>query len=84
MAKEDDYKGEDREGRVTYNKFKEAEKALKGPEYKNLLQQFMEMINPPAKKPVKGGTYPKSKKGMARKTAVKKKQESLIPASPTR
>jgi hypothetical protein len=83
MAKDDDYKGEDREGRVTYNKFKEAEKALKGPEYKNLLQQFMEMINPPAKKG-KAGSYPKSKKGMARKTAVKKKQESLIPASPTR
>jgi hypothetical protein len=80
----DDYKGEDREGRVTYNKFKEVEKALKGPEYKNLLQQLMDMLKGPAKKPVKGGTYPKSKKGMARKTAVKKKQESLIPASPTR
>jgi hypothetical protein len=71
----DDYKGEDREGRVTYNKFKEVEKALKGPEYKNLLQQFMDMLKGPAKKPAK--TTPK-------KTAVKKKQESLIPASPTR
>ena len=75
MAKEDDYKGEDREGRVTFDKFKDVKKALKGPEYKNLLQQFMDILKGPAKKPAK--TSPK-------KAAVKKKQESLIPASPTR
>jgi hypothetical protein len=71
---DDDYKGEDREGRVTYNKFKDVKKALKGPEYKNLLQQFMDMLKAPAKKPAK--TTPK-------KTAVKRKQKSIIPASPT-
>ena len=83
MARKD-YKGEDDKSRENYIEYEKMKKTTKSPEYKNLLQQFMEMINPPAKKPVKGGTYPKNKKGMARKTAVKKKQESLIPASPTR
>jgi hypothetical protein len=75
---DDEYKGEDRKGRVTYDKFKDVKKALKGPEYKNLLQQFMEMINPPAKKPVS-----RSRKGIARKTAAARKR-SPIPPSPTR
>jgi hypothetical protein len=72
---DDEYKGEDRKGRVTYDKFKDVKKALKGPEYKNLLQQFMEMIQGSAKKPAK--TTPK-------KTAVKRTQKSKIPPSPTR
>lgn len=72
----DEYKGEDREGRVTYNKFKEAEKALKGPEYKNLLQQFMDMIKTPTRTVAPGRS--------AKKAAVKNKQKSRIPASPTR
>jgi hypothetical protein len=78
------YEGEDREGRVTYDKFKQAEKTLKGPEYKNLLQQFMDMIQGPAKKSVKSGTSPKSRKGVARKTAAASiRKKSPIPASPT-
>jgi len=81
---DDEYKGEDRKGRVTYDKFKKAKKTLKGPEYKNLLQQFMEMIQGPAKKGV-SGSYPKSRKGIARKTAAAKmRKKSPIPASPTR
>jgi len=79
---DDEYKGEDRKGRVTYDKFKKAEKTLKGPEYKNLLQQFMEMIQGPAKKGVPGSS-PKSRKGIARKTAAARKR-SPIPPSPTR
>jgi hypothetical protein len=75
MARKD-YKGEDREGRVTYDKFKEAKKALKGPEYKNLLQQFMEMFKTPTTTVAPGRS--------AKRAAVKKKQKSIIPASPTR
>jgi hypothetical protein len=80
----DDYKGDDREGRVTYDKYKKAKEALKGPDTKNLLQQFMEMLQGPAKKPGKRGSYPKSKRGSARKTAAAKiREKSPIPASPT-
>ena len=80
---DDEYKGEDRKGRVTYDKFKKAKKVLAGPEYKNLLQQFMEMLNPPVKKG-KAGSYPKSNKGIARKTAAASmRKKSQIPASPT-
>ncbi len=80
---DDEYKGEDRKGRVTYNKFKEAEKALRGPDSKNLLQQFMDMLQGPAKKGV-SGSYPKTRRGAARKTAAASmRKKSQIPASPT-
>ena len=78
MAK-DDYKGEDREGRVNYDKFKEAKKAIKGPEYKNLLQQFSDLM----KKAPKGKKSPNEIKKAALDRAAKNRR-SKIPASPTR
>jgi hypothetical protein len=81
---DDEYKGEDRKGRVTYDKFKKAKKALKGDDTKNLLQQFMDMLQGPAKKGV-SGSYPKTRRGAARKTAAASmRKKSQIPASPTR
>lgn len=78
----DEYKGDDREGRVTYNKFKEAKKALKGPEYKNLLQQFMDLM----KKAPKGKKSPNEMKRAALKRAAAERaaKKSPIPPSPTR
>jgi hypothetical protein len=70
-----DYVGDDPKSRNNYIEYQKMRKTTKSPEYKNLLQQFMDMLKGPARKPAK--TTPK-------KTAVKKKQESLIPASPTR
>jgi hypothetical protein len=77
---DDEYKGEDRKGRVTYDKYKQVKKTLKGPEYKNLLQQFMEMFKTPTTTVAPG----RSKKTTPKKTAVKRTQKSKIPASPTR
>jgi hypothetical protein len=78
---DDDYKGDDREGRVTYDRFKKVKDALAGPETKNLLEQFMEMLQGPAKKPYKPNV---SKRGIARKTAAASiRKKSQIPPSPT-
>ena len=77
-----DYKGEDDKSRENYIEYEKMKKATKSPEYKNLLQQFMEMLEGPAKKPYKPNT---SKKGVARKTAAASiRKGSPIPASPTR
>jgi hypothetical protein len=77
MARKQDmeYVGDDPKSRNNYIEYQKMRKTTKSPEYKNLLQQFMDMINAPAKKPAK--TTPK-------KTAVKRTQNSKIPASPTR
>jgi hypothetical protein len=75
---DDEYKGEDRKGRVTYDKFKDVKKALKGPEYKNLLQQFMEMIKTPTTTVAPG----RPRKAIAKKVAVRNR--TSIPKSPTR
>ena len=79
---DDKYKGDDREGRVTYNKFKDAKKALKGDSTKNLLQQFMDSL----KKLPKTGKSPNQvkKAALERAAAERAAKKSKIPASPTR
>jgi hypothetical protein len=84
MARKEDkgYLGDDREGRVNYNKFKEAEKLIKGPEYKNLLQQFMASFK---NLPKRGQTPNELKKAALKKAAAKRAaKKSIIPPSPTR
>ncbi len=77
-----DYQGDDEQSRKNYNDYKKMQEATKSPEYKNLLQQFMEMLQGPAKKPYKPNV---SKRGSARKTAAASlRKKSIIPASPTR
>lgn len=76
---DDDYKGEDEKGRREYEKFKEVKKTLKGPEYKNLLQQFSDLM----KKAPKGKKSPNEIKKAALDRAAKNRR-SKIPASPTR
>jgi hypothetical protein len=79
---DDEYKGEDRKGRVTYDKFKDVKKALKGPEYKNLLQQFMASLK---NVPKRGQTPNELKKAALKKaTAKRAAKKSIIPPSPTR
>jgi hypothetical protein len=74
MAK-DEYRGEDNKGRVTFGKFQEAKKAIQGPEYKNLMQQFVEKFKTPTTTVAPGKS--------AKIAALKKKQKSIIPKSPT-
>jgi hypothetical protein len=77
-----EYKGDDDKSRENYIDYKKMQEATKSPEYKNLLQQFMEMLQGPAKKPYKPNV---SKRGTARKTAAASlRKKSQIPASPTR
>ena len=77
-----EYKGDDDKSRENYIEYEKMKKATKSPEYKNLLQQFIEMLQGPAKKPYKPNV---SKRGSARKTAAASlRKKSIIPASPTR
>lgn len=81
MAKKS-YVGDDDKSRENYIEYEKMKKTTKSPEYKNLLQQFMEMLEGPAKKSYKPNT---SKRGVARKTAAASiRKKSIIPASPTR
>jgi hypothetical protein len=76
-----EYKGDDDKSRENYIEYEKMKKTTKSPEYKNLLQQFMEMLQGPAKKPYKPNV---SKRGSARKTAAASlRKKSQIPASPT-
>ena len=82
MARKQDmeYVGDDPKSRNNYIEYQKMRKTTKSPEYKNLLQQFMEMFKTPTTTVAPG----RSKKTTAKKTAVKRTQKSKIPASPTR
>jgi alcohol dehydrogenase class IV len=78
---DDEYKGEDRKGRVTYDKYKKAKKALKGDDSRNAMQQFMDSLKKMSKKAKSPNEVRKA--ALQRAAAERSAKKSIIPKSPT-